>query len=99
MLCFFYLVLSSLQSFGIGYLRLHPDGQARVHSDEPKPILRVKPTAAAGFRRYGFVDAVLGLDPIGKLGMLQSDFKVISRIVISLAMLSTTHFLSTDYYS
>ena len=67
--------ISPLQSFGIGYLRVHPDGQVRVHADEPKPIIRVKPSSTSGFRRYGFVDAVLGLDPLGKLGMLQSDFK------------------------
>ena len=65
-----------LQSFGIGYLALHPDGQVRVHSDDPRPVLRVKPDAASGFRRYDFVCAVLGLDPVGKLGLNASDYKV-----------------------
>ena len=70
------MCLCPFQSFGIGYIRLHPDGQVRVHADDPKPILRVKPDARSGFRRYGFVDAVLGLDPVGKLGLLASDYKV-----------------------
>ena len=65
------------QSFGIGYQTLNPDGLVRVHADEPKPILRVKPDAKSGFRRYGFVDAVLALDPVGKLGLTAADFKVI----------------------
>ena len=67
--CFF-------QAFGIGYLKLHPDGQVRVHSEDPKPILRVKPDASSNFRRYTFVTAVLGLDPAGKLGLDASDYKV-----------------------
>ena len=64
------------QSFGIGYRQLHPEGQVRVHSDDPRPIIRVKPDADSGYRRYGFVDAVLGLDPVGKLGLTSSDYKV-----------------------
>ena len=65
------------QSFGIGYLALHPNGQVRVYSDDPRPVIRVKPDANSGFRRYGFVDAVLGLDPVSKLGLTATDYKVI----------------------
>ena len=65
-----------IQAFGIGYLKQHPDGQVRVHSEDPKPILRVKPNASSNFRRYTFVTAVLGLDPAGKLGLDASDYKV-----------------------
>ena len=65
-----------LQSFGLGYRALHPDGLVRVHSDDSKPMLRVKPDAKSGFRRYGFVDAVLGLDPAGKLGLDSADYRV-----------------------
>ena len=57
-------------------MRVHADGQVRVHGDEPKPILRVKPDSSSGFRRYGFVDAVLALDPVGRLGLDASDYKV-----------------------
>ena len=58
-------------------MALHPDGQVRVHSDDPKPIIRVKPSATSGFRRFGFVNAVLGLDPAGKLGLVASDYRVL----------------------
>ena len=58
---------------------MYPDGQVRVHSEDPKPMLRVKPNLAAKYTRLGFVDAVLELDPIGKLGLKASDFKVIVR--------------------
>ena len=57
-------------------MALHPDGQVQVHSDDPKPVIRVKPDASSGFRRYSFVNAVLGLDPVGKLGLTASDYKV-----------------------
>ena len=66
----------SFQAIGMGYLKLHPDGQVRVHADEPKPIIRVKPDSSSGFRRYGFVDAVLALDPVGRLGLEASDYRV-----------------------
>ena len=57
-------------------MAFHPDGQVKVHADDPKPILRVKPDPTSGFRRFGFVDAVLALDPVGKLGLTAADFKV-----------------------
>jgi hypothetical protein len=57
-------------------MRIHPDGQVRVQSEDPRPIIRVKPSSSAGFRRYGFVDSVLGLDPIGKLRLTAADYKV-----------------------
>ena len=65
------------QSFGIGYKQVHPDGQVRVHSNDPRPVIRVKPDTSSNFRRYSFVDAVLSLDPVGRLGLLASDYKVI----------------------
>ena len=64
------------QSFGIGYKKQYPDGQVRVHTDEPNPVIRVRPDTSSGFRRFGFVDAVLNLDPVGKLGLLSSDYRV-----------------------
>ena len=64
------------QAFGIGYRQVHPDGQVRVHSEDPKPSLRVKPDSVSRFSRYSFVEAVIELDPIGKLGLKASDFKV-----------------------
>ena len=69
--CFFF------QSFGIGYKQVHPDGQVRVHSNDPRPVIRVKPDTSSNFRRYSFVDTVLSLDPVGRLGLLASDYKVI----------------------
>ena len=48
-----------------------------MHSEDPKPMLRVKPSMASKYVRLGFVDSVLELDPIGKLGLKASDFKVI----------------------
>lgn len=70
------------QSFGIGYKRLYPDGQVRVHSNDPRPIIRVKPDSSSNFRRYSFVDAILALDPVGRLGLLASDYKVHFNFVI-----------------
>ena len=67
---------SLFQSIGISYLSSHPDGQVRVHAEEPKPILRLRPNLQSGFRRYSFVDSVLALDPIGKMEMTAADFKV-----------------------
>ena len=57
-------------------MKSHPDGQVRVHAEDPRPIIRVKPDSTSGFRRYGFVDSVLGLDPAGKLGLVASDYQV-----------------------
>ena len=72
----FNFLMLLLQSFGIGYRKLHPEGQVQVHADDPRPIIRVRPDQKSGFRRYGFVDAVLGLDPVGKLGLVASDYRV-----------------------
>ena len=63
------------KSFGIGYQKLNPDGQVRVHADEPNPVLRVRPDSSSRFRRFNFVDAILTLDPTGKLGLLSSDYQ------------------------
>ena len=59
---------------------MYPNGEVRVHSEDPKPMIRVKPDAASRYQRYGFVDAVLGLDPVGKLGLKASDFKVMTQL-------------------
>ena len=61
---------------------MHPDGQVRIHTDEPSPIIRVRPDTSSGFRRYGFVNAVLGLDPAGRLGLLSSDYQVQSNLYL-----------------
>ena len=47
-----------------------------MHSDDPKPILRVRPGETSRFERYSFVEAVLALDPVGRLGLVASDYRV-----------------------
>ena len=66
----------NFQSFGIGYSQIYPDGQVRVHAEQPQPMIRVRPDLRAAFKRYSFVDAVLNLDPVGTLRLLPSDYKV-----------------------
>ena len=36
----------------------------------------MKPDQSSNFRRYTFVTAVLGLDPVGKLGLSSADYRV-----------------------
>ena len=69
----------------------------RVHADEPKPVLRVKPDSKSNFRRYCFVEAVLSLDPAGKLGLLPSDYKVCCFISWSLVSPFVLFFLSHSF--
>ena len=61
----------------------------RIHADEPKPIIRVKPDSGARYRRYGFVDAVLGLDPVGKLGLSAADYRVRMLLLFLFSILGT----------
>ena len=51
---------------------------AIVEAFDPRPTIRVKPTdqQSAPFRKFGFVEAIKELDPLGSLGLLDSDFKV-----------------------
>ena len=45
---------------------------------DSRPTLRIKASDSPDlpFRRYGFIEAIQELDPIGALGMLAPDFKV-----------------------
>ena len=48
-----------------------------VHAFDARPTLRIKASDQSGsFRRYGFVEAIQELDPVGTLGLLEPDFKV-----------------------
>ena len=66
------------QSIAIGYKRSYPNSVVIVQAFDPKPSIRIKPseTSSAPFRKYGFVDAIKELDPVGSLGLLDPDFKV-----------------------
>ena len=75
-----------LQAFGIGYRAVHPEAVVRVHSDEPRPILRLKPDPSSSFRRYNFVSAVLALDPVRKLGLTASDYQVLCCSIMPLVI-------------
>ena len=70
------MIFFLFKAFGIGYKNLYPGGEVRVHGDEPKPVIRVKPSESSKYRRYSFVEAVLTLDPVGKLGLVSSDYRV-----------------------
>ena len=50
-----------------------------VQAFDSKPSIRIKASdqESLPFRKYGFVDAIEELDPIGSLGLLDPDFKVI----------------------
>ena len=54
-----------------------------VQAFDAKPSIRIKASdqPSVPFRKYGFVDAVEELDPIGSLGLLDPDFKVIDLFV------------------
>ena len=73
-----YFFLSFFQSIAIGYKRLHPSSVVIVQAFDAKPSLRIKPSeqSTAPFRKYGFVDAIKELDPVGALGLHDQDFKV-----------------------
>ena len=89
-----YVFLLFLQSFGIGFKKMHPDGSVRVHANDPQPIIRVKPSESSRYQRFGFVDAVLNLDPDGRLGLLSSDYRVCFPVVfLSVVFLCCLFFL------
>ena len=73
-----YFFLSFFQSIAIGYKRLYPSSVVIVQAFDAKPSLRIKPSeqSTAPFRKYGFVDSIKELDPIGTLGLLDPDFQV-----------------------
>ena len=50
-----------------------------VQGFDPRPNIRIKASDDADLpsRRYGFVEAIQELDPIGSLGLLAPDFKVL----------------------
>lgn len=50
----------------------------------PRPTITIKDSDESDrpFRRYGFVEAIQKLDPVGALGLLAPDFKV--RFIIQL---------------
>ena len=77
------LFYSSLQSIAIGYKRAYPQSVAVDQAFDSKPSIRIKASdqPSVPFRKYGFVDAVEELDPIGSLGLLDPDFKVIDLFV------------------
>ena len=65
------------QSIAIGFKQINPSSIVVVQAFDPRPCLRIKASENSGtFRRYGFVDAIKELDPIGSLGLLAPDFKV-----------------------
>ena len=86
------------QAFGIGYKKLHPDGQVRVHADDAKPVIRVKATATSKYQRFGFVESVMSLDPVGTLGLLASDHKVFGSILLLLRRVVVDYVLCSFLY-
>ena len=57
---------------------MYPNGIAIVQAFAPRPSIRVKQSdqPSVPFRKFGFVEAVEALDPVGTLGLLDPDFKV-----------------------
>ena len=80
---FSFLVFNPFQSVAIGYKRAHPTSVVSVLGQGPRPCLRVKDSdSSQGFKMYGFVDAIKEFDPVGALGLLDPDFKVLPFFVI-----------------
>ena len=73
---FFTLVFILFQSIAIGYKSSNPDSIVSVHAFDARPNIRVRDSETGPFRRFGFVDAVRELDPVGALGLLDQDYKV-----------------------
>ena len=57
---------------------MYPNGIAIVQAFAPRPSIRVKQSdqPSVPFRKFGFVEAIEALDPVGTLGLLDPDFKV-----------------------
>lgn len=68
--------MNLFQTIAIGYKQHHPSSVVVVQAYDPRPSLRIKATENSAFRRFGFVDAVKELNPVGSLGLLEPDFKV-----------------------
>ena len=66
------------QSVALAYKRQHPASVVVVQAYDPRPSIMIKAsdTPDLAFRRYGFVEAIQELDPIGSLGLLAPHFKV-----------------------
>ena len=88
------LLFSFFQSIGIGYKRAHPACQISVQGFAPRPCLQIKTSGSSqAFRRYGFVDAVQELDPVGTLGLLDQDYQVFSFLLCLLVFISWSIFM------
>ena len=68
----------SSQTIAIAYKQAHPESVVVVQAYDSRPGIRIKASDSPSqmFRRYGFVDAIKELDPVGSLGLLDPDFKV-----------------------
>ena len=57
---------------------MYPNVIAIVQAFAPRPSIRVKQSdqPSVPFRKFGFVEAIEALDPVGTLGLLDPDFKV-----------------------
>ena len=69
----------SSQTIAIAYKQAHPESVVVVQAYDSRPGIRIKASDSPSqmFRRYGFVDAIKELDPVGSLGLLDPDFKVL----------------------
>ena len=74
------MVLFSFQTIAIAYKQQNPASITVVHAYDPRPSLMIKASDSPSsiFRKFGFVDAIQDLDPLGSLGLLDPDFKVFS---------------------
>ena len=69
----------SSQTIAIAYKQAHPESVVVVQAYDSRPGIWIKASDSPSqtFRRYGFVDAIKELDPVGSLGLLDPDFKVL----------------------
>ena len=85
---FFFLLIKFLQSIAIAYKRQNPSSIVSVQGYDPRPSIMIKASdnPDLSFRRYGFVEAIKELDPVGSLGLLAPDFKVRSPMLVSVGV-------------
>ena len=59
-----------------------------VQGYDPRPSIMIKASDNPDlpFRRFGFVEAIKELDPVGSLGLLAPDFKVRSPMLVSVGV-------------
>ena len=76
--------LCNFQSLAKAYKLTNRDGDARVLSFQPRPMIKIKPNAKAGFRTYSFIEAISSLEPLNGLVMNDTDYQYVFILLLVL---------------